>query len=320
MCVILFPLSPFPFILILMHSRFTQGNLLWLDLESLTREEVQSVIDEFGITHLVAEELLLPSTKPHAEFHDNCIYLVLHFPALRHAHKNREQEIDFVIGKNFLITAHYDPIDQLHRFSKIFEVNSMLDSNKIGDHAGYLFFYMLKKMYGSIEHEIEYISRDLLMIEEHIFIGHEIDMVKAISRSARDLLNLRQTIEPHREVLKSLDEGGVQFFGQDFMPYLRAISNEYYRVHNHVMRHTDSLHELRESNNSLLSTKENETMRVLTIMALLTFPLSLMVAILQIDTVHNPIRGLPYDFWIILGTVVFTGSCMVIYFKHKKWL
>ncbi len=86
------------------------------------------------------------------------------------------------------------------------------------------------------------------------------------------------------------------------------------------MRHSDTLHELRETNNSLLSTKENETMRVLTIMALLTFPLSLMVAILQIDTVHNPIRGLPYDFWIILGTVIVTGTCMVVYFKHRGWL
>jgi hypothetical protein len=57
------------------------------------------------------------------------------------------------------------------------------------------------------------------------------------------------------------------------------MSNEYYRVHNHVMRNTESLHELRETNNSLLTTKQNETMRVLTGMALLTFPLTLFVTI-----------------------------------------
>ena len=303
-----------------MHSRYQHAGLTWIDFESPSREEVQDVIDEFGIAPLVAEELLLPSTKPHSEFHGPYVYLVLHFPALRHSHKTKEQEIDFVIGRNFLITTHYDTIDPLHKFSKVFEVNSLLDKSNIGDHAGYLFFYMLKKLYKSVEHEIEYIRHDLDVIEEHIFTGHEVDVVRSISSSARGLLNLRQTIEPHREVLHSLEEAGPQFFGAEFTPYLKAISNEYYRVHNHIMRHTDSLHELRETNNSLLSTKENETMRILTIMALLTFPLSLMVAILQIDTVHNPVRGLPYDFWIILGSVLLVGSCMILYFRHKKWL
>ena len=86
------------------------------------------------------------------------------------------------------------------------------------------------------------------------------------------------------------------------------------------MRNTELLHELRETNNSLLSTKENETMRILTIMALLTFPLALLVSILEIDTVNNPIRHMPYDFWIILGIVIAVGASMYLYFKHKKWL
>lgn len=307
-------------ILIPMHSRFEHNGLVWVDLESPNRTEVQDLAAEFDIAPLVAEELLLPSTKPRVEFQPDYIYIVLHFPALHHSHKTREQEIDFIIGRNYLITTRYDTIDPLHDFSKIFEVNSILDKSNVGEHAGFLFYYMLKKLYKAVEHEIEYISRDLLNIEDRIFMGHEVEVVRAISGSARDLLNLRLTIEPHREILHTLEEAGAQFFGTNFSPYLRAISNDYYRVHNHIMRYTDSIHELRETNNSLLSTKENETMRVLTIMALLTFPLSLMVAILQIDTVHNPIRGLPYDFWIILGTVLFTGTCMIVYFKHKKWL
>jgi magnesium transporter len=145
-------------------------------------------------------------------------------------------------------------------------------------------------------------------------------MVRAISESARDFLNIRQTIEPHREILHTLETEGAQFWGTDFMPYLRTLNNEYYRVHNHIMRNTESLHELRETNNALLSTKENETMRILTIMALLTFPLSLFVDIFSIDTDHNPIRGLPYDFWIIVGLVLAIGGMMIFYFKHKKWL
>ena len=228
--------------------------------------------------------------------------------------------MDFVVGRNFLITTHYEAIDPIHKFSKIFEVNSILDKSAVSEHAGFIFFYMLKKLYRDIEFQIDHNRQDLLSIEEDIFNGQEVKMVKAISRVARDLLNMRQTIEPHREVLKTLETEGARFFGETFSPYLRALSNEYYRVHNQITRLTDFLHELRETNNSLLSTKENETMRTLALMALLTFPLALIVSILQIDTVHNPIRGLPGDFWIILGAVVLVGSGMILYFRHRKWL
>ena len=303
-----------------MLTRYEHGGIVWVDLESPTTQEVRNAADEFGLDAIIAEELLVPSAKPRVEFFERYAYVVLHFPALRHSHTTLEQEVDFVIGRNFMVTTHYDTIDPLHKFSKVFEVNSVLDKSNIGEHAGYLFFYMLKKLYSAIDHEIEYVRKDLARIEESIFVGHEVAMVNAISRSARDLLNLRQTIEPHREVLHDLEADGPAYFGQDFSRFLKVLSNEYYRVHNHIVRHTDFLHELRETNNSMLSTKENETMRVLTIMALLTFPLSLLVAILQIDTVHNPVRGLPYDFWIILGAVVTLGSCMIVYFRHKKWL
>ncbi len=302
------------------HTHYEHNGLIWIDLESPSRDEVQDVMDQFGIAPLIAEELLLPSTKPRVEFYPSYCYLVLHFPALRHSHKTREQEIDFVVGHNYIITTHYDTIDPLHKFSKVFEVNSLLDKSNLGDHAGYMLFYMLKKLYGAVEHEVEYVRHDLASIEEHIFSGHEVDMVSSISRSARDLLNLRQRIEPHREVLRDFEAGGPQFFGAEFTPYLRALSDEYYRVHNHIMRATESLHELRETNNSLLTTKQNETMKIFTILAFVTFPLSLFVEIFSTDAKYSPIIGHKNDFWILMSIMAVIATCMFIYFKRKKWL
>lgn len=303
-----------------MQTRYENAGITWVDLESPTRDEVQRIASEFSIEPLIAEELLMPSVKPRAEMRRDHIYLVLHFPALRHSHTSKEQEIDFVIGKRFLITAHYDLVDPLHKFSKIFEVNSLLDKSTIGEHAGFLFYFMLKKLYKAVDHETEHVQREQQTIEEHVFSGHEVQMVEAISHNARDLLNLRQTIEPHRDILHSLEEGAANFFGHDFAKYLRDLSNEYFRVHNHIMRSTESLHELRETNNSLLTTKQNETMRVLTIMALLTFPLSLMVAIFDINVVDNPFNYVPHGFWLIVGSVVLAGVLMLMLFRHKKWL
>lgn len=302
-----------------MRTSYEHNGVLWIDLESPTQEEIKAIVDQFGIVPMVAEELLIPSIKPRAEFYDAYVYVVLHFPTLRRSHQSIEQEVDFIVGRNFIITTHYDIVDPLHKFSKVFEVNSLLDKSNMGNHAGFFFFYMLKKLYKGVEYEVERVRHHLTTIEGDIFSGHEVGMVEAISNTSRDLLNLRQTIEPHREILHTIESDGAKIFGDTFAPYLRALSNEYYRVHNHVMRNTESLHELRETNNSLLSTKENETMRVLTIMALLTFPLALVVSILEIDSVYNPIKGMQYDFWVIVGIVIVLGTCMIAYFKHKNW-
>ena len=129
-----------------MLTRHRYGSLTWLDLESPTHAEVQSILNEFGIDTLVAEELLLPSTKPRVEFHPGHTYVILHFPALRHTHHTLEQEVDFVIGDNYLITTHYEMIDPLHKFEKVFEVSSILEKNDVKEHGVFIFFLILKKL------------------------------------------------------------------------------------------------------------------------------------------------------------------------------
>ncbi len=303
-----------------MLSRHVHQGVTWIDLESPTHDEVRAVMGEFGIDALVGEELLLPSSKPRVELSERYLYLVLHFPALKHAHRSREQEIDIVLGRDFLVTTRYEMIDPLHQFSKVFEVNSLLDKSHIGEHAGFVLFYMLKRLYRAVEHELDYVRQNLAGIEERIFSGDEVAMVSAISESARALLNIRQTIEPHREILREFESAAPHLFGPEYAPFARSASDEYYRVHNHVMRLTESVHELRETNNSLLSTKQNETMRVLTIMALFTFPLSLIATTFAIDVPSTPVVHDRYGFWLVVCLMAAAGASMFAYFRHKGWL
>ncbi|MDB5188317.1 MAG: hypothetical protein JWO50_837 [Candidatus Kaiserbacteria bacterium] len=303
-----------------MYSRHEYGNIIWVDLESPARSDVERIIEEFDIHPSVAEELLVPSVKARAEYYGEYAYLVLHFPALRHSHKTREQEMDFIVGKNFLITTHYDLIDPLHKFSKLFDTQALLNDHQGSEHAGMIMLSMIKKLYKAVEHEVQVVRQNLHDIEDHIFSNHHVEMVSAISRSSRDLLNLRHTIEPHRDTLQSFELFAPQLFGQEFMLPLKTLTNEYYRVHNHIVRETESLHELRETNNSMLTTKQNETMRIFTILAFVTFPLTLIVDVVNIDSEYNPLLHHQYDFWYVLGILLVVACFMFVFFKVKKWL
>ena len=303
-----------------MHARRQYGGITWVDLESPHALEVRQVAGEFGIAEHVAEELLLPSARQRAEIYPQYSFVVMHFPAIKHSHKERQQEIDFIIGRNFLVTVRYETIDPLHKFSKVLDVNATLKVEPLPEHAGHLFFDALTKLYRSVEHEVESIRGQLSQIEEHIFSEREVEMVIEISKAARALITLRQTIEPHREVLRMLEANGGRLFGEHFLPFLRALSLEYYRVHNHVMRATDFLHELRETNNSLLTTKQNETMKTFTILAFTTFPLTLIAALFSTRAEGMPFIHNPQGFWIIVAFMLLTAGSLFAYFKGKKWL
>jgi len=304
-----------------MLSRYKHKDLTWIDLETPTNDEVRALMEEFSLDPLVAEELLSPTLRPKVDVFDNYIYLILHFPALKHTHQSTaDQEVDFVIGKQFLITVRYDTIDPLHKFSKIFEVNSILDHSDIGEHAGYVFFYMIKKLYKAVNHELDFIHDTLKAIEEDIFKGKEKEMVRELSAVSKGLLGFKQTLYAHKDVLSSFETTGETFFGRNFTYHLKAMTGEYYKVNNEILSHIDTVSELRETNNSLVSTKQNEIMKVLTIMAFVTFPLSLIASIFGMNTETLPFVGYTNDFWVIIGVMIIFAAFFFIFFKYKKWL
>lgn len=306
-----------------MIARYSYKNLKWIDLECPTNEEVRQIMNEHNVHPLVAQELVGPSSRPKVEVHSGFIYLIMHFPVVRRKHNNRfieQQEIDFIIGKDFIITSRYEEIESLHQFSKLFEVNSILDRSDMGEHAGFIFFFMVRMLYETLSRDLEFINDSVHSIEDHIFKGRERSMVVKISEVSRELLDVRRAINIHKEILESFDVAARRFFGDNFTYYTKAIIGEYYKIYNHLESDHDSLNELRETNNSLLNTKQNEIMKTFTILAFVTFPLSLAISIVTIPSASNPLNGHPQAFWIIIVGTAVSCVAMFTFFKFKKWL
>lgn len=303
-----------------MISRYKYHDLVWVDLERPSHEEVRQVMEEFEIHPIVADELLTPSLRPKVDRYENFIYLILHFPAIRHSHTNSSQEVDFIIGKKFIITVRYELLDPLHKFSKVFEVNSILNKSDLGEHAGYLFFYMIRKIYSSLGHELAIVGERLRDVEEKIFNGEEREMVIQLSAVHRDLLEFHRALRLHRGVLQSLGSTCEEFYGKDFRHYTDDIVGEYYKVEETLEDQKEILTELRSTNDSLLTTKTNETMKLLTVTNFLILPAALISSIFGMNALAMPIIGTPHDFWKILSIMAVAVFLTVLFFKRKKLL
>lgn len=304
-----------------MTNRYEYQGITWVDIENPTSEEIDQVTEEFGLGSLLPQELLAPTLKPRVDLYPEFTYTVLHFPASRHTRGvSATQEVDFIIGKHFIITVSYDTVDAIYDFSRSFEAATLLkQSGGEKFHSGHVFFELAERLYEEVEHELESIEDSVNEIEHNIFSGHERAMVVSISSASRELLNHKRALSTHREILESLEKAGVSLFGEDFGDYLRAVTAFHFRIYNHVLALMDTVQALRDTNNALLSTRQNEIMKNLTIMTFVTAPLTLIVSLFSMNTKGTPIVGQSGDFWIIIGMMLFVGLCLALYFKRKKW-
>lgn len=302
-----------------MLTRYAQGDLTWVDAVAPTVEEVKALMREFELDPALAEDLTSPSAKSKAERYADALYLVLHYPALRALHQRPEQEIDFIIGKKFLITVCYETVDPLHFFARSFEAQTVLGRGS-AEHGGNLFASMARSLYRALQSECDALHARLDGVEEHIFAGREREMVAHLSHIGRMLHDFRRTLAPHEEMLQSLGPAGERLFGAGFAYHSRALLGEEARVRHTVAYLRERLSELRDTNDSLLELKQSEIMKKLTMMAFVTFPLSLIAVIFGMSTRSMPIVGLRGDFWIIVGGMGVLTLLFLAYFKRKRWL
>jgi magnesium transporter len=304
-----------------MISKYTYKKLTWIDLESPTRDEMLSICEEYNLPELVGDELLIPNYRSKVDKYGDLMYLILHFPILSaNAKKSTEQEIDFVIGHDFLITTHYETIDPLNSFSRLFSKDSIMDKRVIEHNGGMLFYFMAKELYRHTERELEDLNPILKKIEEGVFQGNEKAMVELISKTNKKLLDFKQALRFHHDLLSSFEKSSVHFFGDEFKYYASAIVGEYNKTVNLLEGHIDFLRELRSTNDSLLSTKMSNIMKNLTMASFIVFPLSLIAGIFGMNAQHMPIIGANNDFWVIVAIMLVATTYMFMWFRYKKWL
>lgn len=305
-----------------MITRHIRGKTVWVDLECPTDDEVRSVMREFDIDERVHEEISTPTPYPLSIAFPGYSYLILHFPVSGSEDGTRSQEVDFIVGKQFLITARYESIESLHNLHKIMEAEELLGIPEKTLKTADILERVVGRLYASISGDIEQAGKRLERIERDIFSGKEQETVRTISECGRILLRFETALTRHEEPLADFLAALATpaFFGTAFEEH--AVRMEARRIHaaSLVSSYRAVAGELRVTNDSLLSASQNQVTKKLTVMAFAALPLTLIASIFGMNTQDMPIVNSPYGFWIILGLMALAGLAFGIYFRLRKWL
>src|SRR3989344_936687 len=309
----------------LMLTRRDYKGLTWIDLESPTEQELTATATEYKIHPLVVGELTQASQRSKVDLYSEFIYLILHFPICQIYYGQQAEgspdteEIDFVIGRDFLITPHYQPIVGIGEFAASFNPSHPEDRGKDKTQAGLLFYHLVRHLYGGLATGLDYINGVLKQAERKVFANQERAMVTLLAEVNRNLLDFRWALKHHREVLDSLQSASREFFDDGFHHYLGAVISEYNRIWAMLENNRETFVDLRETNESLLSIKTNETMKVFTVVAVIFFPLTLVTQFWGMN-MTLPFADSPYSYYFVLALMLASLFSMLVLAKYRRWL
>lgn len=274
----------------------------------------------YNIHPVVTEELSHPTLRPKVERFSKFLYLILHFPVFKpHIKTSLGAEIDFIIGKDFLITTSYEENIALAEFFKKLEKNEHELERMFASGIEMIFYQLLSRLYDFALRELDHIKLKIDAIDAGLAAREDEETIQEIFFLRRDILNFRRSIKPHETVVNSLESHGAAFFGDSMRPYFKDIVGEYYKVWNMLENHKETVETLYDTNISFLSMRSNEIMKRLTLMAFVTFPLTLIAAIFSMNITPHIFFGTPDDFIIVLGIILIAILVMLVFFKHRKW-
>ena len=294
------------------------GVWIWVDLSDPTPEEARILSDVFGFHDLAIEDAMAETHHPKVESYGEYLYLILHgidFRASEHCFKT--QDVDFFLGEQFLVSIHPGHSRTIAEMRGI----CVRNSRALGEGPVALLHRIVDAMVDHYRPEIDELSNRLDELETEIFERPNPKLAKDILDFKADVSSLRRVVLPQRDVVGRIGR-------REFPIISEALSYRFRDVHDHLVRLVDEamffqdrVTSLLDAHLSMVSNQLNGVMKVLTIIATIFMPLTVLTGLygMNVELPRMP-GGDPVQFWWIVVLMVGLGVGMLAFFRKQHWL
>jgi magnesium transporter len=190
--------------------------------------------------------------------------------------------------------------------------------------SGYLLYKIVDDSFDYCFPMLRKIGNKLERLEEDIFEGRSEEVVRDISNSKQEIINFRKVIRPQRAVLRDLERTKQRYLAEDLEVYFDDIVDASERIWDMLENFKEVIEALEDTNESVLSHRVNEVLRVLTAFSVIILPLTLLASIfgmnLGLPGGADPATGAHTGFWVIVGVMIAVLIAMVGYFRKRGFL
>ncbi len=294
----------------------SRKGVLWVDLEASTPEENTVLGAEvFNFHPLAIEDCLHAQSRPKIDDYDDYLYLVFH-AWKRDEQGIRTEEVDFFLGKNFVVSHHMEPRGSRSALADRIERDPRL---VLGPGADLLLHQILDLMVDKYTVVVDDVEDRVDRLEEEILEGGGKQNLREVLALKKTLQELFRMIRHQRDVMSSLSREGHPIISKKARTFFRDVYDHVVRVHDSVEGLRDTVAGARDAYISIASNRLNEVMKGLSLVATLILPLTFVTGIYGMNFHEMPLQTDPRGFWIICGAMVALGVLMYFWFRKRKW-
>jgi magnesium transporter len=304
-------------------AELSADGLTWIHLDPpIDPVTVNGLRARFGWHPLDVEDVLSKRQRPKVDDYvdDGYLFGVLHFPAYdKSIQRLNAGELDFFLGPDYLVTISNVELHPVTRLFTRVQEDERLRDQLFGKGSGRLLYEVLDDLFDYCFPILDKIAYKLDSIEDDIEDRRSEEIVTDISKVKQEIISYRKIIKPQRPALRLLERHIERFLPEELELYFDDLVDASERIWDLLDNYKEVVEALESTNESVISHRQNDVLRILTVFSVVLLPLTLISGIFGMN-VAFPGEATHTAFWIIVGLMVSVIVSMVAFFKYKRWL
>ena len=294
--------------------------LRWINIERPRQIDRAWLEEHFDFHPLDYEDVFSRNQRPKVDEYEGYLFVVLHFPVYdKRVNRLNAAELDIFVGPDFLITLPNEALAPLQYVFDRCQNNEDVREDMFSKGAGYLLYKVVDACVDASFPMLRKMGLKLERLEQAIFDEEaNREIVRDLSNAKQEIINFRKIVRPQRAALKDL-ERTKRYVTGELDIYFDDINDASERVWDMLENFKEVIEGLENTNESVLSHRLNDSIRVLTAFSVIMLPLTLIASILGMN-VGVPGEGSIHAFWITIGVMLSVLTGMVLWFRKRGWL
>ena len=276
---------------------------------------VQAIGDAVGLHPLTLEDIANTHQRPKIEDYGDYLYVAVRMLAPEGIGGFRSEQVSLVLGKNCVVSFEEEPGGTFERIRERLHAGT---GRLRGEGADYLFYALLDAIVDEYFDVIEEFGERIEAVEEEVVADPDRETLQAIYALKRSLITLRRSVWPLRDVVAELERGDSPLILDSTLVYLRDVYDHTIEVAETVETYRDMMSGTLDVYLSSQSSRMNEIMKVLTIIATIFIPLTFIAGVYGMNFAYMPEIRHPWGYPAALTSMAAVAGAMLLYFKKPS--
>ncbi|MFO8011089.1 MAG: magnesium/cobalt transporter CorA [Dehalococcoidia bacterium] len=291
---------------------------MWIDIENATVEDGRLLADILHFHPLAIADCISKNIHPPKidEFEDH-IFIVVHgINYHSEADVLETAELGLFLGKNYVVTSHDVPMNSV----SFMKESIRSKPRRMRGGADFLAYDLIDRVVDFIMPVIDTMQEKCEEIEIEAIEQPSRETIATILKLKRSIMALNRIILPQRDILNSLSRGDFSLVSERALIYYR-------NIYDHIVRIAMSCQEIRDLLDNVLSTylssvanRQNQTMKVLAIVAAIFMPLTLVAGIYGMNFENMPELKWEWGYFGVVGIIGTVILIMLWIFWARNWI